>query len=94
VRTFDSVTEPGPSASCAAQQIPPASEQACAKAGPFPDADIKSTSVCTSTTELQAEGDAGDAHRRLVSCVSHERHKHVESSPTSLPHGGFDLHVF
>ena len=50
--------------------------------------------MCTSTAELQAEGEQADAHRSLVSCVSHERHRHVATSPTSLPHGGFNLHIF
>ena len=94
VRTFDSVTATGPSGSCASTTIPPASSQPCAQGGPYPDPGINSTSMCTSTAELQAEGDDADAHRRMVSCVSHERHRNVVTSPTSLPHGGFDLHVF
>ena len=91
VRTFDSVNKPGPPPSCPTTM--PSSQQACAQGGPFPDPNIASTSICTSSAELRADGPQADAHRRAVSCVSHERHLHVSESPTSLAHGGFDLHV-
>jgi hypothetical protein len=91
VRTFDGVNASGPPDSC--PPPPPSNTQPCAMGGPYPDIDISSDSVCTSIADLQAAGPLGEQTRHGVACVSHERHRYAANSPTSLPHGGFDLHV-
>lgn len=87
-RTYD-YQEVGAESRFAARCEPPAPADPCGRADGLPPG----SSVCTSVTELRADGVDGDASRRRAACVAHEQHRPQPATAGVLGHDGFDLHL-